>query len=118
MLPKKRNITKKERIKSVDIIKYIFAHSKPQKFDGMNIYRTSNSLNFNRFCVLTRKGFGFSVTRNKERRIIKEIYRCEKHRLKSGYDYIFLLYPRPQISTYQKRFKQINLYINEINSYF
>lgn len=116
MLLKKRNITKKERIKSADIIKYIFSHSKPHKFDGMNIYRAHNRLNFNRFCILTKKGFGFSVTRNRERRLIKEIYRCEKHRLKMGYDFIFLLYPRSQTSSYTNRFKQIDLYINQVNS--
>ena len=116
MLLKNRNITKKERIKSTELIKYIFSHSKPCKFDGMSIFRTQNSFNFNRFCILTKKGFGFSFIRNRERRIIREVYRNLKNQFKSGYDFIFLLYPRSQISSFKGRSSQIKSYITQLNS--
>lgn len=54
------------------------------------IFYRKNNLEYNRIAFLASKKVGKSVKRNKARRLMKEIYRIHKDRIKTGYDIIFI----------------------------
>ncbi|UCG00037.1 MAG: ribonuclease P protein component [Spirochaetaceae bacterium] len=60
---------------------------------GIRLYFIGNNLDWNRIAVCPVRGFANAVVRNREKRLCREAYRQLKHKLKSGYDLVFVLYP-------------------------
>lgn len=101
----KRNLTRKERLsKKSDVLKMLKI---AKKFDCIDIklYYINNNLKWNRVAILLKKGFYSAVHRNREKRIVKEVYRNLKNSIKIGFDIIFLIYPVKY--SYANRFSQL-----------
>lgn len=89
----RKSLTKQEILRSQPEIDLIFKHGKSQSVKGMKLIVRKNELPFSRIIVIPVKHYGTAVERNKVRRRIKEIWRCSKEQLVSGYDFAFVMYP-------------------------
>jgi hypothetical protein len=57
------------------------------------LFVLKNGLPGNRLAVTFMRKFGNAVKRNRTRRVSREAYRLLKHRLKTGFDLVILVYP-------------------------
>jgi len=89
----KRSLTKTERIKSKADFKRLYASSLVVKTLGAKLVLLKSESDLKRLGISLVRKFGTSVERNRTKRLIREIYRCNKHRLKPGYDLLFVLFP-------------------------
>ncbi len=68
-------------------------------------------------CIPAR-GFKRAVDRNKVKRRVKEIFREEKHKLLTGYDVVFIVYPDMNgHDTFSKRKQQITSLLYQAGLY-
>ncbi|MBN2444312.1 MAG: ribonuclease P protein component [Spirochaetales bacterium] len=94
MYPRKRSLTKKEILRKRYEIRNVFNNTKKnaKKENTVNytlIYK-ENEFTWNRVLVIVDKKIKSAVLRNKEKRVVKEIYRQIKEKLKVGFDIIIL----------------------------
>ena len=89
----RRNLTKSERLGKLSDIKRTFASGKRYSVPGAKLVFIANNLGFSRFMVTLVRHYGNSIQRNRAKRIGKEVYRLNKHRLKPGYDIVMVFYP-------------------------
>jgi ribonuclease P protein component len=89
----RKSLTKTELIRYQPEIDRIFKQGKSQSAKGLKIIVRKNEIGWSRMIVIPVRHYGTAVERNKIRRQIKEIWRNEKERLVSGYDYAFVVYP-------------------------
>lgn len=87
------SLTKLEIIKKQPDIDRVFRTGRAVSRRGIKMVYSPNDLGFSRIIVIPIKHYGNAVQRNKIRRRIKEIWRCNKDHLVSGYDFVFLVYP-------------------------
>ena len=83
-----------ERLKEKACIKGTFKKGLKKSFEGFSLFFSANGLEYNRFLCTFKRGSGSAVERNRARRLSKEAYRLIKSRLKTGYDFILLIFPR------------------------
>lgn len=77
----------------------------------MYIYRNKKNVLLNRLGISVSKKIGKSVTRNKVRRRIYEAYRLNLHKLKIGYDIVFISRSKAKDKSYLEIEKSmINLF--------
>jgi len=89
----RRNLTEEERLKGRSSLRRIFTEAAKIDIKGIRLYYIENNLDWNRIAVCPVRGFRNAVTRNREKRICREAYRLIKHKLRSGYDLAFVLFP-------------------------
>jgi ribonuclease P protein component len=53
----------------------------------------ANGLAHNRIAFTLARKYGNAVERNRARRLSREAYRLTKNQLKTGYDFVLLVYP-------------------------
>lgn len=75
----------------------------------------ANDLGFSRFMVTLVRHYGNSIQRNRAKRIGREIYRLNKHRIKPGFDIVMVFFPDeddylPRETQMLKLFKKAGLY--------
>jgi ribonuclease P protein component len=87
----KKNLTRKERIRTKFDFATIFKSHVKTEYNGIKALIRKNDLPFNRIAVILKKGIKSAVKRNREKRIIKEAYRILKERLITGYDIAFIV---------------------------
>lgn len=84
----------KERLKKRnDII--AFFENKADLIKSINYSYTilglKNNRPYSRFAVSMKRNKSSAVSRNREKRIVREIYRTEKSRIPAGYDYFIIV---------------------------
>ena len=110
----KKNLTRQERLRKRTEILNVFRFSRQVSCNGLKLFFKENKLNRNRILAVTKKGYKKAVKRNKQKRIIREIYRNMKNRLKIGFDIIFILFPDNNNEySYEDRKVQIEKLIKE-----
>ncbi len=87
----KKSLTRSERLSGKREIEALFTNA--DRFDAgiVRLHMRPNGLGFNRFFTTVRRGFSSAPARNRQKRILREIYRNSKHDLKQGYDLAFIL---------------------------
>ena len=104
-----------ERLSTRADIKAVFKNGLKISCRGANLFLSPNGLDYNRFLCTFRRGFGTAVERNRARRISKEAYRLIKHRLKTGMEFILLVFS--PCDTYSERTKQLNFLFSKAEMY-
>jgi ribonuclease P protein component len=89
----RRSLTKTERLRGRTSLRRVFTEAAKNDLRGIRVYYIGNNLDWNRIVVSPVRGFKNAVARNREKRVCREAYRQLKHRLKTGYDLAFVLYP-------------------------
>ena len=84
----------KERLKKRnDII--AFFENKANLIKSINysyvILGLKNNRPYSRFAVSIKRSKSSAVSRNREKRIVREIYRTEKNKIPTGYDYFIIV---------------------------
>ncbi|HBI38477.1 MAG: ribonuclease P protein component [Spirochaetes bacterium GWF1_31_7] len=70
-----------------------------------------NNLDYSRIGIIVKKKHGCSVKRNYERRVLKELFRTNKPKLKNNYDLIFII---KNLSSYNQKKYDFEFVINKI----
>lgn len=86
---------KKEHLRENFLINRLFKIKNKIVGNFFIIYFLKNNLDFNRIAISVSKKLGNSVERNYYRRIIREIYRKNKHLLNNNYDFLIILKNKP-----------------------
>ena len=102
----RESLTKKEIIRLRKDIKTLFTKAEKISAEGMSLRYRKNSLDYSRILICPVRKFGCSVKRNKIRRQLKEIFRKNKKKIKTGFDFVFIVYPG--LYEYEEREKQFN----------
>jgi ribonuclease P protein component len=89
----KRNLTRVERLHKRDDIEELLHTAKRIRGEALTLLYKANHRDYNRVAFFTRRGFKNAVQRNRQKRILKEIYRERKQGIKDGFDFIFILSP-------------------------
>ena len=89
----RKSLTKTERLRGRSSLRRVFAKAAKSDLRGIRVYYIENDLDWNRIAVSPVRGFKNAVARNREKRICREAYRQLKHKLKTGYDLAFVLFP-------------------------
>lgn len=89
----RKSLTKSEIIRNQPEIDRIFKQGTRQSCKGIKLVVFGNGLSRSRMIVIPVHHYGTAVARNRIRRQVKEIWRNEKERLVSGYDFAFVVYP-------------------------
>ena len=113
LLQMKKSLTKKEILRKKSDLKRIFASGFNCKYRGAKILFLQNSLPYNRFAVTLVRKYGNSVERNYSKRVLREVYRNEKHSIRASFDIVIVLYPGNY--SFQERYNQFRVLIKRAN---
>ena len=89
----KRSLSKEERLKKSEEFRRALGSGLKVSTSGAKLAVLPNSLDKSRLGVGLSKKFGNAVERNRAKRQVREIFRLHKHRLKPGFDLVFLVFP-------------------------
>lgn len=92
-LPMRRNLTKREILRTRGDISKLFCSGKRVTLGGAKLVYRKNALSETRVFVTLVKKYGNSVQRNRAKRVVKEVYRNNKAILRPGWDLGFILFP-------------------------
>ncbi len=101
---------KKYRLRKNLEFKRVYSGGKNYWNKNLTLYVKKNNLDESRFGITITKKIGCAVVRNRIRRRIKEIYRLNFHRIKSGYDLVFI----PKKNVQEISYKQLESAIMHI----
>ncbi len=101
----RESLTRAERLKTKPDIKRVFSSSYRHGVPGLTLFIAENGLQWNRIAITLKRKYGTSVQRNRAKRILREVFRKNKSRLKLGYDVVILVYPGND--RYEEREKQL-----------
>ena len=110
----RKSLTKTERLRGRSSLRRIFSEAAKSDLRGIRVYYIENNLDWNRIAVSPVRGLKNSVARNREKRVCREAYRQLKHRIKTGYDLAFVLFPdryslSERVRQLEKIFERIGL---------
>ena len=77
-------------LKQNHIFRRLYARGESAVGRFVVVYAKRNGLKINRLGITTGARLGRAVDRNRARRRIRETYRLNEHRLKSGYDLVIV----------------------------
>jgi ribonuclease P protein component len=87
----KKSLTRRERLSGKRDIEALFKQAERFEGGGVRLLVRPNGQELNRMLVTVRRGFKNAPARNRQKRILREIYRDSKKGLKQGFDLAFIL---------------------------
>ncbi len=104
-LPMRKSLTKREILRGRSDITRVFRQGERVSCSGSKLVYMRNNLPYSRVLISPVRNFGRAVDRNRIRRLLKEIFRHSKEHIATGYDLIFVVYPKfgDNYSSWQKR---------------
>lgn len=87
------NLTRSEKLKSRKDLSRVFKKSSNVSVRGAKLLYLENGLPFSRFGVTLVRKYGTAVKRNRAKRVLREVFRRNKHQIKPGFDLVCLLFP-------------------------
>ena len=112
----RKSLTKQEIVKKKPEIDAIFRKGKKFSCSGVRLLVAPNGLGVDRVIVIPVRHFGNSVERNRIRRQIKEIWRTEKPRFRTGFDFAFVVYPG-KVFDHETQRKQLTYLFSQAEVY-
>ncbi|TJX13666.1 ribonuclease P protein component [Tissierella creatinini] len=106
---------KKYRIRKNLEFKRVYSGGKNYWNRNLTLYIKKNNLDESRFGITITKKIGNAVVRNRIRRRIKEVYRLNFHKIKDGYDLVFIPKKNVQEISY-KQLESAMLHILKISN--
>ncbi len=106
----RKSLTKNQILRLKTDIDNTFKAGKRVSRSCFKLYVAKNNLSFNRLIVIPVRHYGNSIQRNTIRRQVKEIFRTNQDKLKTGYDFAFVVYPGKSLSYEEKKQTIITLY--------
>ena len=107
----KKSLTSHERLKKRDDIASLFSSADSISTKGMRVLYKRNTLQYNRILITLSRKYGNAVQRNRAKRILREIYRKQKHSMNISYDIGVLLFPGEY--GYGDRYRQFNFLLRK-----
>ncbi|MCL1928393.1 MAG: ribonuclease P protein component [Treponema sp.] len=101
LLPEKQDggrFRSEEHLKKKVEITGVFKKGRTVGYSGIKLFFLANEFPYNRIVITFTRKYGNAVQRNRARRLVREAYRLMKGGLKTGYDLVFLIYPRTESS--------------------
>jgi ribonuclease P protein component len=87
---------KQEHLKKRVDITRVFKKGRAVSCSGIKLFFLVNQFPCNRIVITFARKYGNAVQRNRTRRLGREAYRLMKSSIKTGYDMVFLIYPRAE----------------------
>lgn len=87
------SFSRPQRLTKNRSVRAVIKDGKKFSVNGAKLFVLSNSLSVNRVAFTFTRHYGNAVTRNKSRRISREVYRRYMKDLSPGNDLVFLMYP-------------------------
>ena len=106
----RKSLTKLEIVKKKPEIDRIFTQGRKYYGHNIRLIVASNDQGRSRIVVIPVRHYGTSVQRNRVRRQIKEIWRLEKARFSSGFDFAFVVYPGKAVDHQRQKQQLIELF--------
>jgi ribonuclease P protein component len=86
---------RQEHLKRRVEITRVFKKGRAVVCPGAKLFFLVNGMSHNRIVITFARKYGNAVRRNRARRTSREAYRLMKKELRTGYDLVLLIYPRP-----------------------
>lgn len=107
-MKQRQGFSKQQRLKKSSEYRKVYNKGKSCKVKGHTIWIYPNNSNDNRLGIsIPKKKFRLATSRNRIRRLIKEIHRINKECLKPGYDIIIAPAPGEKDLSYKNLEKEI-----------
>jgi len=90
-----KGFSRKEHLKKRVDINRVFKKGRVVSCPGTKLFFLANEAPCNRIVITFTRKYGNAVQRNRARRLGREAYRLMKGELNTGYDMVFLTYPKP-----------------------
>lgn len=108
-------LKKKERLsKKVDISR-VSRQGIRYHTEHFIVIRCPNGLNFPRLGITATKKVGNAVKRNRIKRLLREFFRLNKHKMPSSMDYLFIAKHGSHELTYSQVFDELGVCFNKDN---
>lgn len=98
----RRSLSKSQILRLQTEIDKVFEAGKKYTLSCFKLLVAENNLSYSRFIVIPVKHYGNSIQRNYIRRQVREIWRLNQDKIKSGIDCVFIVYPNNDL-TYQDK---------------
>lgn len=113
---KKYSLSKNKRLTGNNQFKAVLADGYSARDGLLILYMKSNECGFPRLGVSVGKIHGNAVTRNRLKRLLREVFRQNQDRIPADFDYLFLL-PQKKGTKIQPTFEQFKKsFLSLVNS--
>jgi len=100
---KRFSFPKKKRLISNIQFKAVLTNSRRRSNGVLTLYIAKNDLEYSRLGVSVGKSSGNAIVRNRLKRLMREAFRQNQHRIPAGFDYVLMISPRwPKKSNVEK----------------
>ncbi|MBI4978223.1 MAG: ribonuclease P protein component [Spirochaetes bacterium] len=105
-----RTLSRDDRIRTRSDFKRIFDTNTTHANDVYRVLATDSGTTRSRLGVVVKKALGNAVQRNREKRLVRELFRTNRDVIPGGYDYIVIIRRRIEIAFSVRQEKFVALF--------